>query len=98
ATAQPTIRPMATMAIIRLSRSTPTHQHAPTATVGQLPPLSQPPLLLVRLSLQQMQTLPMPIPLLPTLDITLVQLQPPRVNRPRRPSLRHQSIIPLDSL
>src|SRR5207249_885828 len=47
------------MAIIRLPRSTTTDQHAPTATVGPLPQLSQPPLLLVRLSLQQMQTLPM---------------------------------------
>src|SRR5882724_11430588 len=60
-TVPPTIHRPPTMAIIRLPRSTTTDQHAPTATVGRLPPLSQPPLLLVRLSLRQMQTLPMPM-------------------------------------
>src|SRR5882724_4330706 len=83
----PTIHPPPTMAIIRLPRSTTTDQHAPTATVGRLPPLSQPPLLLVRLSLRQMQTLPMLMPMLrprqPTLT-TPAQRQPRRVNLPRR--------------
>src|SRR6266550_3597382 len=66
-TVPPTIHRPPTMAIIRLPRSTTTDQHAPTATVGRLPLLSQPPLLLVRLSLQQMQTLPMLMPRQPTL-------------------------------
>src|SRR5207249_6481611 len=57
ATAPRIIRQPLIMAIIRLPRSTTTDQHAPTATVGRLPPLSQPPLLLVRLSLQQTQML-----------------------------------------
>ena len=94
------IRQPLIMAIIRLPRSTTTDQHAPTATGGRLPPLSQPPLLLVRLSLQQMQTLPMLMlrprqPTLTTLDTTPAQ---PRVNlpRPRQPWLRHQATIPWD--
>src|SRR6266566_3470488 len=88
----PTIHRPPTMAITRLPRSTTTDQHAATATVGRLPPLSQPPLLLVRLSLQQMQTLPMLMPMLrprqPTLT-TPAQPQPRRVNlpRPRQPWL-----------
>ena len=92
------IRQPLIMAIIRLPRSTTTDQHAPTATGGRLPPLSQPPLLLVRLSLQQMQTLPMLMlrprqPTLTTLDTTPAQ---PRVNlpRPQQPWLRHQATIP----
>src|SRR5204863_4191533 len=93
------------MAIIRLPRSTTTDQHAPTATAGRLPPLSQPPLLLVRLSLQQMQTLPMLMPTLrprqptlTTLDTTPARPQPRPVNppRPRQPWLRHQATIPWD--
>src|SRR5947208_7675530 len=93
------------MAIIRLPRSTTTDQHAPTATVGRLPLLSQRPLLLVRLSLQQMQTLPTLMPMLrprqPTLttpDTTPAQPQLRRVNppRPRQPWLRHQEAIPWD--
>ena len=96
------IRQPLIMAIIRLPRSTTTDQHAPTATVGRLPPLSQPPLLLVRLSLQQMQTLPMLMlrprqPTLTTLDTTPAQ---PRVNlpRPRQPWLRQPATIPLGNL
>ena len=92
------IRQPLIMAIIRLPRSTTTDQHALTATGGRPPPLSQPPLLLVRLSLQQMQTLPMlmlrPRQLtLTTLDTTPAQ---PRVNlrRPQQPWLRHQATIP----
>ena len=94
------IRQPLIMAIIRLPRSTTTDQHAPTATVGRLPPLSQPPLLLVRLLLQQMQTLPTLMlrprqPTLTTLDTTPAQ---PRVNlpRPRQPWLRQQATIPWD--
>src|SRR5438034_1413898 len=86
ATAQRTIHLLPTMAIIRPPRSTTTDQHAPTATAGRLPPLSQRPLLLVRLSLQQMQTLPMLMPMLrprqPTLT-TPAQPQLRRVNPPR---------------
>src|SRR5438552_3932102 len=82
------IHPPPTMAIIRPPRSTTTDQHAPIATVGPLPQPSQPPLLLVRLSLQQMQTLPMLTPMLrqrqptpTTPDTTPAQ---PRVTRLRQ--------------
>ena len=81
ATAQRIIHQPPTMATIRPQRSTTTDQHAPTAMVGPLQPRSQPPLLLVRLSLQQMQTLPMLMPMLrprqptlTTLDTTPAQL------------------------
>src|SRR5205814_3496676 len=93
------------MAIIHRPRSTTTDQRAPTATAGRLPPLSRPPLLLVRLSLQQMQTLPTLMPMLrprqPTLitpDTTPAQPQPRRVNppRPRQPWLGHRATIPWD--
>ena len=91
------IRQPLIMAIIRLPRSTTTDQHAPTATVGRLPPLSQPPLLPVRLWLQQMQTPPMPMlrprqPTLTTLDTTPAQ---PRVNlpRPRQPWLDSRQLF-----
>ncbi len=97
----PTIHRPPTMAIIRLPRSITTDQHAPTATVGRLRPLSQPPLLLVRLSLRQMQTLPMLMPRQPTLttlDTTPARPQPRRVNlpRPRQPWLRPPATIPWD--
>src|SRR5437016_4499330 len=92
ATALRIIHPLRTMAIIRPPRSTTTDQHAPTATVGPLPQLSQPPLLLVRLSLQQMQTLPMQMPMLwPRQPTPTTPAQP----RPRRPQ---QPPIPWDSL
>ena len=94
------IRQPLIMAIIRLPRSTTTDRHAPTATVGRPLLLSQPPPLLVRLSLQQMQTLPTLMlrprqPTLTTLDTTPAR---PRVNlpRPRQPRLRHQATIPWD--
>src|SRR5204863_2782731 len=105
ATALPTIRRLLITAIIRPPRSTTTDQRAPTATAGRLPPLSRPPLLLVRLSLQQMQTLPMLMPTLrprqptlTTLDTTPARPQPRPVNppRPRQPWLRHQATIPWD--
>src|SRR6266567_766813 len=112
ATALRTIHLLPTTAIIRPPRSTTTDQHAPTATVGRLPPLSQPPLLLVRLSRQQMQTPPtliqprltlMPMlrprqPTPTTPDTTPAQPQPRRVNppRPRQPWLRNQATIPWD--
>src|SRR5204863_7803101 len=69
------------MAIIPPPRSTTTDQHAPTATVGRLPPLSQPQLLLVRLSLQQMQTLPM----LMQPRLTLMPMLRPRQPTPTTP-------------
>src|SRR5205823_10821357 len=105
-TLPPTIHPLPTMAIIRLPRSTTTDQHAPTATVGRLPQLSQPPLLLVRLSLQQTQMLPMLLqprltlmpmlrprqPTLTTPDTTPAQ---PRATQPRlRLRRRQQPPIP----
>src|SRR5207249_9210789 len=99
ATAPRIIRQPLIMAIIRLPRSTTTDQHAPTATVGRLPPLSQPPLLLVPLSLQQMQTLPMLMPMLlqrrPT-PTTPAQPQQRPVNppRPRQPWLLLPATIP----
>src|SRR5207248_1636895 len=105
ATVQRTIHLLPTTAIIRPPRSTTTDQHAPTATGGRQPPLSQPQLLLVRLSLKQMQTLPMLMPMLrprqPTLttpDTTPAQPQLRRVNppRPRQLWLRHQEAIPWD--
>src|SRR5436190_1673640 len=81
ATAQRTIHLLPTTAIIRPPRSTTTDQHAPTATVGRLPPLSQPQLLLVRLSLQQMQTLPM----LMQPRLTLMPMLRPRQPTPTTP-------------
>src|SRR5438874_6175949 len=106
ATAQRTIHLLPTTAIIRPPRSTTTDQHAPTATVGRLPPLSQPQLLLVRLSLQQMQTLPM----LMQPRLTLMPMLRPRQPTPTTPAQsratrrqlrlrrRQQPPIPWDSL
>src|SRR5438067_2146428 len=85
ATAPRIIRQPLIMAIIRLPRSTTTDQHAPTATVGRLPPLSQPPLLLVRLSLQQTQMLPM----LMQPRLTLMPML-----RPRQPTLTTPDTTP----
>src|SRR5205814_2354276 len=86
-TVPPTIHQPPTMAITRLPRSTTTDQHAPTATVGRLPPLSQPPLLLVRLSLQQMQTLLMLMP--PRLTLTpMLRPRHPTLTTPAQPRLR----------
>src|SRR6266516_3093924 len=93
ATAQRIIHQPPTMAIIRPPRSTTTEQPAPTLMVGRLRPLSQPQLLLVRLLLQQMQTLRMLMqmllprqPMLTTPDTTPAQ---PRVAAQRlRPLIR----------
>src|SRR6266404_5684174 len=99
-TLPPTIHLLPTMAIIRLPRSTTTDQHAPTATVGRLPQLSQPPLLRVRLLLQQMQTLPMLMPPRPTLTPTLRPRQPtlttpvlPRVTQLQQPPIPWGSLL-----
>src|SRR5437867_239027 len=93
ATALRIIHPLPTMAIIRPQRSTTTAQPALTLTVGRLRPLSQPQLLLVRLSLQQTQTLPMLMPMLwphqptPTMLVT-TPAQPRVAARRLRPLIR----------